>query len=112
MTFPATFYIPAVSALLHPEIVEALRQRPQREGRRSTARFTSGRRGSAIRAEEERLLRRALDFCDTGRSANGPSATAAPYFELSEHTIDLLREAGFAYDSSAMSRDERLRAPG
>jgi peptidoglycan-N-acetylglucosamine deacetylase len=57
------------------------------------------------RAEEERLLRRALDFW-TRALGQRPVGYRAPYFELSENTLDLLREAGFAYDSSAMSRDE------
>ena len=101
---PGTFYIPAVSALLHPEIVEALRRRPQHEvGIHGWIHERLPRLGA--RAEEEHLLRRALDFW-TRALGQRPVGYRAPYFELSEHTLDLLREAGFAYDSSAMSRDE------
>jgi peptidoglycan/xylan/chitin deacetylase (PgdA/CDA1 family) len=61
---------------------------------------------SQSRAEEETDLMRANDAIVrlTGRKARG---YRSPSWDLSEHTIDLLLEHGFAYDSSLMGADYR-----
>jgi peptidoglycan/xylan/chitin deacetylase (PgdA/CDA1 family) len=101
---PASFFIPAVSALLHPEMIPAI--------------LKSGRHEIAVHgwiheypptiedaAEEERLLNKAIDFL-TKAANKRPVGYRAPSWAFSDHTLDLIRKSGFLYDSSLMAMDE------
>src|SRR5438876_3583 len=101
---PASFFIPAVSALLHPEMIPAI--------------VKSGRHEIAVHgwiheylptitdaAEEERLLQRAIEYL-TRATGKRPVGYRAPSWAFSEHTLDLVRKSGFLYDSSLMAMDE------
>lgn len=100
---PATFFIPAVSALLHPEMIPAI--------------IKPGRHEIAVHgwiheslpgfpaAEEERLMNRAIDYL-TVAAGKRPVGYRAPSWAFSDHTIDLLRRSGFLYDSSLAAMDE------
>ena len=57
------------------------------------------------RAEEERLLNKAIDFW-TKATGKKPVGYRAPAWAFSKYTLDLIRKAGFQYDSSAMAMDE------
>ena len=101
---PGSFYIPAVTGLLYPEVVKELTKRPRHE---------IGIHGwiheSLVdlddRAEEERLLNKAIDFW-TKATGKKPVGYRAPAWAFSKYTLDLIRKAGFEYDSSAMAMDE------
>jgi peptidoglycan/xylan/chitin deacetylase (PgdA/CDA1 family) len=101
---PATFFIPAVSALLHPEMIPAILKRGRHE---------IGVHGwiheylpaLASEAEEERLLNQAIDYL-TQATGKRPVGYRAPSWAFSEHTIGLLRKSGFLYDSSLSAMDE------
>lgn len=100
---PATFFIPAVSALLHPEMIPAI----QKAGRHEF-----GVHGwiheylpAMDRAEEERLLKKAIDYL-TSATGTRPVGYRAPAWAFSRNTLDLIRESGFLYDSSLMAMDE------
>jgi peptidoglycan/xylan/chitin deacetylase (PgdA/CDA1 family) len=101
---PASFFIPAVSALLHPEMIPAI--------------LKSGRNEIAVHgwiheylpriadaAEEERLLDKAIDYL-TKASGKRPVGYRAPAWAFSEHTMGLLQKKGFLYDTSLMAMDE------
>ena len=101
---PATFFIPAVSALLHPEQIPSI--------------VKSGRHEIAVHgwihesltaiddeAEEERLMNQALDYL-TKAIGKRPVGYRAPAWAFSAHTLGLIRKSGFLYDSSLMSMDE------
>jgi peptidoglycan-N-acetylglucosamine deacetylase len=101
---PASFFIPAVSALLHPEMIPAI--------------VKSGRHEIAVHgwiheylptindaAEEERLLNKAIEYL-TKAAGKRPVGYRAPSWAFSEHTLDLVRKSGFVYDSSLMAMDE------
>jgi peptidoglycan-N-acetylglucosamine deacetylase len=101
---PASFFIPAVSALLHPEMIPAI--------------VKSGRHEIAVHgwiheylptitdaAEEQRLLHKAIDYL-TRAAGKRPVGYRAPSWAFSEHTLDLVRKSGFLYDSSLMAMDE------
>ena len=101
---PASFFIPAVSALIHPQQIPAI--------------MKSGRHEIAVHgwihewlptiddaAEEERLLNKAIDYL-TQASGKRPVGYRAPSWAFSPHTLDLIRKAGFLYDSSLMAMDE------
>ncbi len=101
---PASFFIPAVSALLHPEMIAAIE---------ASGRHEIGLHGwihedlAALddRAEEERLLSKSLDYFASvlGRR---PRGFRAPSWAFSRHTLSLILEKGFLYDSSMMAMDE------
>jgi len=101
---PASFFIPAVSALIHPQQIPAI--------------MKSGRHEIAVHgwihewlptindaAEEERLLNKAIDYL-TEATGKRPVGYRAPSWAFSPHTLDLIRKAGFLYDSSLMAMDE------
>jgi peptidoglycan/xylan/chitin deacetylase (PgdA/CDA1 family) len=101
---PASFYIPAVSAILAPEMVPAI--------------VKAGRHEIALHgwiheslptldnaAEEERLLKQSLDYFEkvTGKR---PVGTRAGAWAFSHHTMGILLKSGLLYDSSMMARDD------
>jgi peptidoglycan/xylan/chitin deacetylase (PgdA/CDA1 family) len=101
---PGSFYIPAVSGLLYPEMIQEITKRPRHE---------IGIHGWIHeslpdiddRAEEERLLNKSIEFW-TKAIGKRPAGYRAPAWAFSKYTLDLIRKAGFQYDSSAMGMDE------
>jgi peptidoglycan-N-acetylglucosamine deacetylase len=101
---PGTFYIPAVTGLLYPQMIAELKKRPQHEvGVHGWIHENPLELNDA--AEEERLLNKAIGFL-TEAMGKRPVGYRAPYWAFSPHTLDLIRKAGFTYDSSAMAMDE------
>jgi len=100
---PASFFIPAVSAIIHPEMIPAI--------------LKSGRHEIGVHgwiheslapleeSEEERLLKQAIDYL-TKASGKRPVGYRAPAWAFSAHTLGLLRKHGFLYDSSLQAMDE------
>jgi len=100
---PASFFIPAVSAVIHPEMIPAI--------------LKSGRHEIGVHgwiheylpplseSEEERLLNQAIDYL-TKASGKRPVGYRAPAWAFSSHTLGLIRKAGFLYDSSLQAMDE------
>ena len=101
---PASFYIPAVSAMLHPQMIKDI--------------VKSGRHEVGVHgwihenllelndaAEEERLLTQAIDYL-TKATGTKPVGYRAPSWAFSQYTMGLIRKAGFTYDSSLMAMDE------
>ena len=101
---PASFFIPAVSALLHPQMIPAI--------------LKSGRHEIGVHgwiheylpdindaAEEERLLTKAIEYL-TKATGKRPVGYRAPSWAFSPYTLDLVRKHGFVYDSSLMAMDE------
>jgi peptidoglycan-N-acetylglucosamine deacetylase len=101
---PASFFIPAVSAIIHPEMIPAILK---------SGRHEIGVHGwiheflpaLASEAEEERLLNQAIDYL-TKASGKRPVGYRAPAWAFSSHTMGLLRKSGFLYDSSLQAMDE------
>jgi len=101
---PATFYVPAVSAILHPDMMAAINQ--------------SGRHEVAMHgwihedpmalndAEEEwRLLSQAMTTLEKF-DGKKPTGNRNPSWTMSVYTIGLLKRAGLLYDSSLQAKDE------
>src|SRR5580704_12477116 len=101
---PASFFIPAVSALLHPEMIPAI--------------LKSGRHEIGVHgwiheslvalnseSEEERLLNQAIDYL-TKATGKRPVGYRAPGWAFSQYTMPLIRRSGFLYDSSLQAMDE------
>jgi peptidoglycan/xylan/chitin deacetylase (PgdA/CDA1 family) len=102
---PASFYIPAVSAILAPEMVPAIVKSGHHEiGLHGWIHESLPDLNDA--AEEERLLRQALDYF-TKVTGKRPVGIRAPSWAFSNYTMDILRKVGgFEYDSSLMAMDE------
>ncbi len=101
---PASFYIPAVSAMLHPEMIEKIREPGVHEiGVHGWIHENLPALDDA--KEEERLLRQAIDYL-TEVSGRRPVGYRAPAWAFSQYTLGLIRSAGFLYDSSMMAMDE------
>ncbi len=101
---PATFFIPAVSALLHPEMIPAIMKRGRHEiGVHGWIHESPPALASA--AEEERLLTQAIDYL-TKATGKRPVGYRAPGWAFSQNTFGLIRKAGFLYDSSLQAMDE------
>ena len=101
---PATFFIPAMSAMLYPEMVQAIvgRQRHEIGVHGWIHEFWPGV-GDA--AKEQRLLAASIEYL-TKASGKRPVGVRAPSSGFSPHTFDLIRKAGFVYDSSLLAADE------
>jgi peptidoglycan/xylan/chitin deacetylase (PgdA/CDA1 family) len=101
---PASFFIPAVSAILHPEMIPAILAPGRHEvGVHGWTHEYPPTLPSA--AEEERLLNQAIDYL-TKATGRRPVGYRAPAWAFSQHTIGLIRKAGMFYDSSLQAMDE------
>ena len=101
---PATFYLPAVSAILAPDMIPEIKK----SGRHEIA--LHGWIHESLPAlnnasEEERLLNQAIDYL-TKATGKRPVGTRAGAWALSPYSLDILRRANLLYDSSLMGRDE------
>lgn len=101
---PASFFIPAVSAMLHPEMIQEIKKRGRHEvGVHGWIHENLGSVNNA--AEEERLMNQAIDYM-TEVLGKRPAGFRAPSWVFSQFTPGLIRKAGFLYDSSLMAMDE------
>ena len=101
---PASFYIPAVSALLHPQMIKDIQAAGVHE---------IGVHGwihedlPALNdeKEEKRMLDQALRTL-TEMTGRRPVGYRAPSWHFSQFTMKQIKDAGFLYDSSLMSSDD------
>ena len=101
---PATFYIPAVSAMLHPEMIPAIMKSERHEiGVHGWIHENLPSIGDA--AHEERLLTQAIAYL-TKATGKRPVGYRAPSWAFSPNTLSQILKAGFLYDSSFMAMDE------
>ena len=101
---PSTIFIPAVSALLHPEMIPAIQKSGRHEiGVHGWIHEFPPATGSA--AEEERLLDKAIDYL-TKATGKRPVGYRAPSWAFSANTLGLVRKKNFLYDSSLQAMDE------
>ncbi len=98
---PATFFMAALILELHPGAVEAIRSR----GRHEIGYHGYGHeRVRTLTEEQERAaLRRGLALFD--ERGLRPRIFRSPSWNFSPHTLSLLQEHGFRFDSSLMADD-------
>jgi peptidoglycan-N-acetylglucosamine deacetylase len=100
---PATFFMTAVDAMLHPDMLAAVLKSGRHEVgvhgwiHEFTPRLADG--------EEERLLDRAIEYL-TKATGKRPVGYRAPSWAFSASTLDLIQKKGFLYDSSLQALDE------
>jgi peptidoglycan-N-acetylglucosamine deacetylase len=99
---PVTFFVPAVSALIHPEEVPTCIA----AGHEIALHGWIHEWNTVLdRATERDLLVRSIDVLERLSGAR-PTGIRTPSWDFSEHTLDLIREAKLTYDSSLMADDE------
>lgn len=99
---PASFFIPAVTALLHPAEVDAIVAKGVHE---IGLHGWIHERNSLLPEETEReLMRRAFETL-TEVTGKAPVGIRTPSWDFSPATLDLIRELDLLYDSSLMADD-------
>jgi len=101
---PATFFMPAGSAILHPEMIPAIMKSGLHEiGVHGwTHEYIPA---LADAAQEHDLLDRAMNYLEKAMGKR-PVGYRAPDAEFGRHTLEQIREAGFLYDSSMFAMDQ------
>lgn len=97
----ATFFIPAVSALIAPEALAPIADAGHEIGVHGWIHENTSR---LDRVTERALLFRARDTLEH-LTGTRPVGHRAANWDLSPNTIELVAEAGFSYDSSMMADD-------
>jgi peptidoglycan/xylan/chitin deacetylase (PgdA/CDA1 family) len=104
---PATFFVPGQSAELHRGAVEAIAA----AGHEIAAHgYTHESPSSLSREREEADLEKTLSIL--GEFESDVAGYRAPFFEPSEHTVDLLDRHGLRYSSSMMGALRPYRHDG
>lgn len=101
---PASFFIPAVSALLHPDMVPAI----QNPGLHEIGIHGWIHERLPVlndEKEEQRLLDQSLETL-TKLMGKRPVGYRAPSWKFSKYTLAQIKKAGFLYDSSLMASDD------
>ena len=98
---PATFFTPGYVAETHEEMVREIVRRGHETAHHG---YMHEPPATLSREEEIAVLDRGSDILER-LSGRCPAGYRAPAAELSEHTLGLLAERGFAYDSSLMGND-------
>jgi peptidoglycan-N-acetylglucosamine deacetylase len=101
---PASFFIPAVSLALNPEMGEQILSRKHHEiGVHGWIHEHLGALNDE--AEEQRLLNQSIESL-TKAIGKRPVGYRAPSWAMSRFTMKQVKEAGFLYDSSLMASDD------
>ncbi len=99
---PASFFVPAVSGLLHKEEIRAIVSKNRHE---IGLHGWIHERNSLLSEEEEReLMQKSFDVLQqlTGKA---PVGIRTPSWDFSLHTLAIIKEMGLLYDSSLMADD-------
>lgn len=100
---PATFFVPAVTALLHPEAIKAILDKKRHEI--GIHGWIHERNSLLSEAEERDVLRRSFNTLRE-ITKKPPVGIRTPSWDFSPSTLKIIRELGLIYDSSLMA-DER-----
>ena len=101
---PASFYIPAVAAMMHPEMIQEINKRKHHE---VAIHGWIHENPMALDdpVEEWRLISQAMDLLER-QWGRRPVGNRNPSWTMSTHTVGLLKKAGLLYDSSLQAMDE------
>jgi peptidoglycan-N-acetylglucosamine deacetylase len=101
-TIPASFFVPAVSAMLYPDSIKAI----VKPGRHEIGLhgWIHERNSLLDEATERDLLRKAFDTL-TSSAGKKPVGMRTPSWDYSPYTIGIAQELGLLYDSSLMADD-------
>jgi len=101
---PASFFIPAVSAALNPEMIPSIQSKKRHEiGIHGWIHENLVELNDE--AKEQQLLNQSIDLL-TKALGKRPVGYRAPSWAMSPYTMKQVKEAGFLYDSSLMASDD------
>ncbi|MBC7632566.1 polysaccharide deacetylase [Aeromicrobium sp.] len=99
---PASFFMPAVAAMLHPEEVDLY----VAGGHEIAVHGWIHERNMLLsRADELDLTSRAVDVLEK-MTGTRPTGIRTPSWDFSDSTLSIIAELGFVYDSSLMADDQ------
>jgi peptidoglycan/xylan/chitin deacetylase (PgdA/CDA1 family) len=99
---PASFFVPAVTALLHPGEIKSIAVKGRHEiGMHG---WIHERNSLLSEAEERELMKKSYDTLKE-RTGKAPAGIRTPSWDFSSSTLKLIRELGLLYDSSLMADD-------
>jgi peptidoglycan/xylan/chitin deacetylase (PgdA/CDA1 family) len=101
----ASFYIPAVSSLLHPNMVKDILAAKQKHEIGIHGWIHEDLPALNDQAKEQEMLNKAIETI-TQAIGHKPVGYRAPSWHFSQFTMVQLKAAGFLYDSSLMSSDD------
>ncbi|WP_083701584.1 polysaccharide deacetylase [Tersicoccus sp. Bi-70] len=99
---PASFYLPAVCALLRPDEAPSYVE----HGHEVAVHGWIHERNTQLGHDDELdLISRATDVLES-QTGIRPTGFRSPSWDFSDSTLDVIKQVGFAYDSSLMADDE------
>jgi peptidoglycan/xylan/chitin deacetylase (PgdA/CDA1 family) len=99
---PASFFVPAVTALLHKKEIQAIVSKGRHE---IGLHGWIHERNSLLNEQEEReLMQRSFDTLK-GITGKAPVGIRTPSWDFSLYTLKIIQELGLLYDSSLMADD-------
>ena len=99
---PATFFVPAISAKLHPQSMKDIVSKERHEI--GVHGWIHERNSLLEEADERDLMRRSIEAL-TEITGKKPVGIRTPSWDFSPATMKLIREFGLFYDSSLMADD-------
>ncbi len=99
---PASFYVPAVAALLHPDDVRDIAAAGHEVGLHG---WIHERNSNLAEADERDLTHRAAEVLEK-LAGKPPVGLRTASWDFSDATLKIIREIGLLYDSSLMGDDE------
>jgi len=102
---PASFFIPAVSAILHPSVIKDIQSAKQQHEIGVHGWIHERLPVLNNEKEEQRLLNQSIDTL-TKMAGKRPIGYRAPSWKHSNWTMGQVKAAGFLYDSSLMASDD------
>ena len=99
---PASFFVPAVSALLHPDEIKAIVAKGRHE---IGIHGWIHERNSLLSEEEERELMRKSFETLMEVTGKAPTGIRTPSWDFSQSTLKIIKELDLLYDSSLMADD-------
>jgi peptidoglycan/xylan/chitin deacetylase (PgdA/CDA1 family) len=102
---PATFFVPGMTQLLHPQTIPSILESG---GHEVGLHGWVHERAPDLRDREEEagLIARAIEVVTKASGGRRPLGYRAPNSAVSNHTLELLAEQGVLYDSTLSARDE------
>jgi peptidoglycan/xylan/chitin deacetylase (PgdA/CDA1 family) len=101
---PASFFIPAVSAALNPEMIPAIQSKKRHEiGIHGWIHENLSDLND--QAKEQQLLNQSIELLVKAMGKR-PIGYRAPSWAMSPYTLKQVKDAGFLYDSSLMASDD------
>ena len=97
----ASFYIPGYVAETHSDLVREIHDSEHEVAHHG---YMHEPPATLTRAEEAEVLDRGIDILG-GLTGEAPAGYRSPSWELSEHSLELLADRNFTYDSSLMGDD-------